>query len=238
MENEARAGGNGGPLRPLRLGVVGYGYWGPKLARVFGELPECTVAGIADHDPKRLHEAARAHRGTPVFHRVSDLLAQDLDGVAIATPIRSHARLAMRALAAGLDVFVEKPLAALADEAETMVAAAVVAGKTLMVGHTFVYHPAVEALRALVADGVIGDVLYLNSARLNLGLFQRDINVLWDLARTISPSSATCPGCEPLSVSARGAYHVRKGVCRCRLRAPGAAAQRDGAHSRQLARAV
>jgi predicted dehydrogenase len=166
----------------LRVGVIGAGYWGPNLVRNLNEAPGAEPVAVADLSDERL-EAVRkrfpAVRTTTDHRQLLDDRA--IDAVCIATPVGTHRKLAEEAFAAGKHVFVEKPLAGTTVDAEAIVRAAERAGRTLMVGHTFVYNPAVVAVKAILdADGV-GRVQYIDSQRVNLGLHQFDINVLWDL---------------------------------------------------------
>lgn len=166
----------------LRVGVIGAGYWGPNLVRNFSEAPGANVVAVADLDPARL---ATIRKRFPAVRTTTDhreLMADpDIDAVCVVTPISTHRPLALEALEAGKHVFVEKPLAGTAGDAEAIVRAAERAGRVLMVGHTFVYNPAVTAVRGLIERGDLGKVLYIDSQRVNLGLHQFDFNVLWDL---------------------------------------------------------
>ena len=170
------------PERDLRVAVVGAGYWGPNLIRNFSEAPGGDVVAVADLSADRL---AGIRKRFPAVRTVTDhrLLFADpaIDAVCLATPISTHRPLAEEAFAAGKHVFVEKPLAGSVADAEAIVRAASRAGRTLMVGHTFVYNPAVVAVRALLVAGELGTVQYIDSQRVNLGLHQFDSNVLWDL---------------------------------------------------------
>ena len=170
------------PERDLRVAVVGAGYWGPNLIRNFSEAPGGDVVAVADLSADRL---VAIRKRFPAVRTVTDhrLLFADpaIDAVCLATPISTHRPLAEEAFAAGKHVFVEKPLAGSVADAEAIVRAASRAGRTLMVGHTFVYNPAVVAVRALLAAGELGTVQYIESQRVNLGLHQFDFNVLWDL---------------------------------------------------------
>lgn len=167
----------------LRIGVIGYGYWGPNLVRNFAAGPRTQVAAIAEPSAARRQAAAIA---VPHIRCVDDAAAliadPTIDAVAIATPIFTHHALARAALAAGKHVLVEKPLAPSVAEAEELAALADRVGRVLMVDHTFVYTAAVRKIAALIAAGELGRVLYLDSVRINLGLFQPDYNVIWDLA--------------------------------------------------------
>src|SRR5919201_1322914 len=169
-------------MKPLRVAVIGAGYWGPNLVRNLNEAPGAEPVAVADLSEERLEPIRKRFPAvrTTTDHRTvfSD---PTVDAVAIATPVGTHRRLAEEALAAGKHVFVEKPLAPTSTDAEAIVGAAERAGKTLMVGHTFVYNPAVVMVRGLIETGELGRINYLDSQRVNLGLHQFDTNVLWDL---------------------------------------------------------
>ena len=168
----------------MKVGIVGYGYWGPKLARNFAEMPGVELAGIAEKDPTRRERVAAQHPWVPVHAATEDLLRRpDVDAIVVATPVRTHHALAKAALLAGKHLMVEKPLTENSAQAEELTALADDLGLTLMVGHTFQYNPAVRVLRELVASGELGEVYYIDAARLNLGIFQQDINVLGYLTR-------------------------------------------------------
>jgi predicted dehydrogenase len=166
----------------LRLGVIGAGYWGPNLVRNINEAPGADIAAVADLDPERL---GALHKRFPSVRTTTDhreiLNDPAIDAVCIVTPISTHRPLAEQAFAAGKHVFVEKPLAGTVADALAIVAAAERAGKVLMVGHTFVYNPAVTTVRGIIERGELGKIQYVDSQRVNLGLHQFDFNVLWDL---------------------------------------------------------
>ena len=166
----------------LRVAVIGAGYWGPNLIRNFNEAPGSEVVAVADLSADRL---APIRKRYPTIRTTTDhnevLADRAVDAVAIATPIKTHRRLCEEAFAAGKHVLVEKPLAGSVADAEAIVRAAERAGRTLMVGHTFVYNPAVTSVRALIERGELGKIQYIDSQRVNLGLHQFDFNVLWDL---------------------------------------------------------
>lgn len=167
---------------PLRVGVVGYGYWGPNLARNFQKLPSAAVTGIADTDEQKLSAAGRQHPHARLSADAGTLLDDpNLDAVVIATPTATHHDLARTALDAGKHVLVTKPLAQSSEEVELLIARAEAAGRVLMVDHTFIYTGAVRTIRELIASGKLGDIFYCDAIRINLGLIQRDVNVLWDL---------------------------------------------------------
>ncbi|MCD2195823.1 Gfo/Idh/MocA family oxidoreductase [Actinomycetospora endophytica] len=163
-----------------RVGVVGYGYWGSKHVRVLNGLPDVEVI-VIDADPTRLVEAQRVHGPVRVATSLDDCL-DDLDAVVVAAPPGAHAALATTALDAGKGVLVEKPLATSVADAEAMVELARTRGACLMVGHTFEYNPAVWKLKEIVDSGELGRILYIDTARLDLGRYQNDCNVIWDLA--------------------------------------------------------
>lgn len=167
----------------LRVGVIGYGYWGPNLVRNFNSGPRTKVVAIAEQSEKRRAVAANA---APTAKVVADATAlfedPEIDAIVIATPIFTHYSLAKRALEAGKHVLVEKPLTPSVQEAEELELLARKNKRVLMVDHTFVYTGAVKKIREVIAAGDLGRVLYFDSVRINLGLFQPDFNVIWDLA--------------------------------------------------------
>lgn len=197
----------------IKVGVIGCGYWGPKLVRNFYELPQSNITMISDLSQERLNSITQLYGSITPTTDYRQLLDSDVEAVCIATPIRTHYKLAKEALLAGKHVLVEKPLTASSAEAQELCEIAEARGLTLMVGHTFEYNPGVEKLRELIQSGELGDIYYIDSARLNLGLFQRDINVLWDLApHDFSIISFLMNGAEPISITARGAAHVMPNI--------------------------
>ena len=193
----------------IRIGVIGYGYWGPNLVRNFYETPGACVSRVSDLRPDRLKLVTSRYPTVGVTDSQQELIEDPaVDAVAIATPVRTHFELALRALQAGKHVFVEKPLAATVEQVKRLIDAAQGAGRVLMVDHTFVYTGAVRKMRELVEDGSIGDIYYYDSTRVNLGLFQHDVNVIWDLAvHDLSIMDYVMP-CTPVAVSATGLSHV------------------------------
>jgi predicted dehydrogenase len=193
----------------ITVGVIGYGYWGPNLLRNFAEQPGCRVGHVSDLRPDRLADAARRCPGATVSTDYREVLADPaVDGVAIATPVSTHFAIGMAALRAGKHVLIEKPLAATAEDAMRLVEEADRRGLVLLVDHTFVYTPAVQRIRDLAESGEIGDLYYYDSVRINLGLFQRDVNVLWDLAVHDLSIMDYVVRRQPLAVSATGLAHV------------------------------
>ena len=195
-----------------RIGLIGFGYWGPNLARNFHALPHCDLTAICDASRERRAKAANIYRSTRMFASTETMLASDIDSVAIATPARSHFALAQAALRAGKHVFVEKPLAMSIAEAEALVELAERLGLVLMVGHVFEYNPAVQHMKELLDAGAIGDLYYLYSTRVNLGRVQSDINALWSIAPHDVSILLYLLGQMPESVTARGARYLNGNV--------------------------
>ncbi|MBI2323325.1 MAG: Gfo/Idh/MocA family oxidoreductase [Chloroflexi bacterium] len=195
-----------------KVGVVGVGYWGPKIVRNLSEMPEADLRWVVDLDAGRLARVRAQYPAVRTTHSYADVLRSDVEAVVVATPIRTHHALAKAALLAGKHVMVEKPLTSSSAEATDLVRVAEERGLVLMVGHTFEYNPAVRVLRDIVASGEIGEVFYVDMARLNLGLFQSDINVLWDLAPHDLSILLYVLQRDPIAVSARGSAIVTPGV--------------------------
>ena len=168
--------------RPVGVGVVGLGYWGPNLLRVLGDQLDAEVRWMCDLDTDRLAKYRRRYPAARATTRIDRVLADpDVDAVLIATPVHTHYTLAAQALAAGKHVFVEKPLAQSSELADDLVALARERGLILMCGHTFLYSPPVRAVKRLIEAGTLGDIFFISSSRVNLGLHQRDVSVIWDL---------------------------------------------------------
>jgi predicted dehydrogenase len=168
-------------LRDVRLGVIGWGYWGPKLARNLENLPGVKVTMVADLDERRL-QFLEILQGIDATTRPEEVLYSDVDGVIIASPVCTHYQLAREALARGKHVLVEKPLTTSVEEAEHLVELADQRGLTLMVGHTFEYSPAINELKRLIDRGDLGKIYCIQMERMNLGRVRTDIDVIWDLA--------------------------------------------------------
>jgi predicted dehydrogenase len=192
----------------IGVGVVGYGYWGPNLVRNFMEAPASQVIAVCDLSDDRLAPLHRRYPAVETTSNYQDLLSDSrIDAVAVATPVSSHFALSMAALQAGKHVLVEKPLSASAAEAEALVAEAARRGRVLMVDHTFVYTGAVRKIHDLIATGALGDLYYYDSVRVNLGLFQHDVDVMWDLAvHDLSIIDYVLPE-RPIAVAATGMSH-------------------------------
>jgi predicted dehydrogenase len=192
----------------ITIGVIGYGYWGPNLARNIAQHPHAALHVVCDRDPARLAICRQTYpqvQTTTDYHAV--LADPALDAVAIATPVPTHAPLAAAALRAGKHVLVEKPMTDSRDAAQRLIDLATQQHRVLLVDHTYVYSGAVQKLAALVTDGSLGDVLYIDSVRANFGLVHRDTDVIWDLAvHDFSILDAVLPQ-HPVSVIATGAAH-------------------------------
>jgi predicted dehydrogenase len=193
----------------IRVGIIGYGYWGPNLARNFSEVPGFRLNIVADKEPGRLHQAQiRLPRIRTTEDAAELISAEDVELVAIATPVATHFDLAMSAIEAGKHVLIEKPMAATSEQCQLLVEAARDRHLTLMVDHTFVYTGAVRKIVELVRSGELGELYYYDSVRINLGLFQSDVNVVWDLAvHDLSIMDVVMPE-QPEQVSAVGVSHV------------------------------
>ncbi|MBR0670143.1 Gfo/Idh/MocA family protein [Neoroseomonas soli] len=194
----------------IGIGVIGYGYWGPNLARCVAETEGCRLTGIADASAPALARAAKRHPGATLHQDWSSLVADPAtDAILIATPVGTHHELALAALCAGKHVIVEKPITASSEDAHRLIEEAARRSRVLMVDHTFVYTSAVQKIGEIIARGELGEVFYYDSTRVNLGLFQHDVNVIWDLAvHDLSVLDFLLKE-QPLAVSASGAGHIR-----------------------------
>jgi predicted dehydrogenase len=199
-------------MRPIRVGVLGSGYWGPNLIRNFYEIPEANLKVVCDLRQERLDHIRDRYPEISTTRDYQELLDSDIDAVVIATPVSTHYRFAMECLKKGKHVLVEKPLTSNSVEAHSLVTTAREMEKVLMTGHTFVYNPAVIALKEIIASGEIGRVYYINGTRVNLGLYQPDVNVIWDLAPHDVSILLYILGIKPTSASARGGMYVKPGV--------------------------
>ncbi len=193
----------------IRVGVIGYGYWGPNLVRNFAENPHCEVVAVSDLRPDR--SAAARHRDQTIAATADchELIQNPLiDAVAVCTPVSTHYGLALEVLRAGKHVIVEKPMAASSEQASRLIDEAACRKRVLMVDHTFVYTGAIRKIRELIGEEDFGSVYYYDSLRVNLGLFQSDVNVVWDLAvHDFSILDYLLPS-RPCAVSATGLSHV------------------------------
>jgi predicted dehydrogenase len=199
-------------MAELRFGIIGWGYWGPKLARNLESIPRANVTMVADTDAHRLAGLMTQRPSIQTTTHIEDLIHSELDGIVIASPVRSHYQLAREALLYGKHVLVEKPLTASISEAEELVALAQRQQRILMVGHTFEYSPAVNELRNLVRNGDLGKIYYVEAERVNLGLFRSDINVIWDLAPHDISILLYLFGQRPEHISVQAHAHLQAGI--------------------------
>jgi predicted dehydrogenase len=199
--------------RPIQVGVAGLGYWGPNLARNLAAIPGCELSWMCDSSEEARARLAPSFPDTRATGDLDDMLSDpELDAVVLATPVPTHAELAVRVAEAGKHCFVEKPLAITAADAERAVEAFERAGRTLMVGHLLEYHPAVDRLKELVDGGELGDLYYLYGNRLNLGKLRADENALWSLGAHDVSVVLHLIDEEPEECSAHGESYVRDGV--------------------------
>jgi predicted dehydrogenase len=169
-------------MRELCFGVIGWGYWGPKIARNLDSLPHTSVTMVADLDARRLHSLELHQPSVQTTTDPDEIFTSDVDGIVISAPVRAHYQLARKALLHDKHVLVEKPLTNSIEQAEELIALSRERKRVLMVGHTFEYSPAVNELKKIIADGELGKIYCIEAERVNLGLFRPDINVIWDLA--------------------------------------------------------
>lgn len=197
----------------INVGVVGCGYWGPNLLRNFRSLQDCHAKVICDLDIKRLNHMKSLHPDIELCTRFEDLVARkDIDALVIATAGHTHYSMAKQSLTAGKHTFIEKPMATSTAECDELVELAAEKGLTLMVGHTFLYSAPVRKIRDIVKAGDIGELRYISARRLNLGLFQKTINVAWDLAPHDISIILYIMDSSPERVNCYGNSHVTKGI--------------------------
>jgi len=197
----------------IKTAVVGCGYWGPNLIRNFVACPLTELVWVYDNDPQKMDRATRMFPAVGKASVLSDILTDaDVSAVAIATPVNTHFKLAKACLESGKHVLLEKPLASSVAQGEELVRLARERGLQLMCDHTFCYTGAVRKMKELIDSGALGDVLYFDSIRINLGLFQQDVNVIWDLAPHDLSILDFLIGRRPSSVSAHGIAHTGNGI--------------------------
>jgi len=199
-------------LKQLQFGVIGYGYWGPQLVRNLSSLAGSSVEFIADLDEEQLARAETYHRHARLTRAAADLFESEIDAVIIATPVHTHYALARQALLADKHVFVEKPLAVKVSEVEDLIRLARERNRVLMVGYTFLYHKAVQELRRIIQEGQLGKLYYIDTQRLNLGLFRQDVNVVWDLAPHDLSMLRYMLNADPISVRATGVAYIQREI--------------------------
>jgi predicted dehydrogenase len=199
--------------RRIKVGVAGCGYWGPNLIRNFRSLPDCNLKMMCDLSTSRLKHLKSLYPEvageTDYLHMLNGI---NLDAVVIATDVKSHFPMAKAALLAGKHTFIEKPMAGRAEHCEELVDIAKKNGLVLMTGHTFLYSPVVKKIKEIIDSGDIGEIRYICARRLNLGLFQKDINVAWDLAPHDLSIILSIIGEQPITVNCRGSAHITPGV--------------------------
>lgn len=197
----------------IKIGIIGYGYWGPNLVRNFLNVNGGTVVSVAENREARIKHLLGLYPGIRVYNDGSELISDpDVDAIVIATPVFSHYDLAKQALLKGKHVLIEKPMTASVTEAQELIEIAARNNLVLMVDHTFLYTGAVQKIHQLIKSSEIGELRYFDSIRINLGLFQPDVNVLWDLApHDISILTFLCDE-QPVSVNATGTCHTNNGI--------------------------
>jgi predicted dehydrogenase len=196
-----------------KIAVVGAGYWGPNLIRNFASQRNCNELWVCDLNPKRLEWVKERFPTVHVTQNYDEVLNSKVDGVVVATSVGSHYSLASKALEAGKHVFVEKPLAASVEQATRLVDQAERSGKHLMVGHTFEYSPPVLKISEMMKNKELGQIFFVSSMRVNLGLHQKDVSVIWDLAPHDFSILFNWLGERPTMIAAVGKDYVQKGIC-------------------------
>jgi predicted dehydrogenase len=193
----------------INIGIIGYGYWGPNIVRNFNSLDGVKVHSICDSSQSALNRACKAYSHIAGTRDFTDVLTSpEIDAVAVITPVSTHFELAKKALENGKHVFVEKPFTATVAQAEELINLAEQKNLTIMVDHTFIFTGAVRKIKQLVDEKVLGDLYYYDSVRVNLGLFQRDVNVIWDLAPHDFAVMDYLIDEKPAAVAASGKAHV------------------------------
>ena len=222
--------------KQIKVGVVGCGYWGPNLVRNFRSLPDCNLKMICDLNEQRLAHLKSLYpevQGTTDYRHM--LNGVGLDAVVIATAVKTHYPMARASLLAGKHTLIEKPMACSSAECQELIAIAQKKGLVLMTGHTFLYSPAVRKIKEIVDNGDIGEIRYISARRLNLGLFQKDINVAWDLAPHDISIVLNIMGEQPATINCRGSAHITPGVEDVTTMCLSFPNQRIRHHSQQLA---
>lgn len=197
----------------IKIAVAGCGYWGPNIIRSFHSLQNCHVQMVCDLSKERLNHMGQLYPATKTTSSYEDLLKdEEIDAIAIATPVRFHYTMARESLLAGKHTFVEKPMATNGDECRELIEIAADKKLALMVGHTFIYSSAVMKIKEIVDSRDLGDLLYISSRRCNLGLCQKDINVAWDLAPHDISIILHTLNQMPVSINCQGKAHVNKKI--------------------------
>ncbi|HRO70387.1 MAG TPA: Gfo/Idh/MocA family oxidoreductase [Chitinophagaceae bacterium] len=197
----------------INLGVIGYGYWGPNIVRNFFNTKDCTVKAVADGRPERLAVLAKIFPSINGVATAEDIIQdKEIDAVVVATPVFTHYALAKKALENGKHVLIEKPMTSTVAQAEELIELAAKKGLTLMADHTFLYTGAVQKMKELIESDIVGTPRYFDSSRINLGLFQPDVNVLWDLAPHDISILTYLITEAPVSINATGISHTRNNI--------------------------
>jgi predicted dehydrogenase len=197
----------------IKVGIIGYGYWGPNLVRNFFIQKHCTVKAVADSRPIRLEYLKQLYPSINAVHDAYEIINDpEIDAIIIATPVFSHFELAQKALQKGKHILLEKPMASSVAECEELISLSTQNNLVLMVDHTFLYTGAVEKIKETIDAGTLGNIKYLDSTRINLGLFQPDINVLWDLAPHDLSILRYLYNAMPYSINATGISHTNNGI--------------------------
>jgi predicted dehydrogenase len=199
-------------MNKIPVGIIGCGYWGPNLIRNISSCPHTEVAAVFDSSPERLEKIRRTHGHLKLVSSLEQLLETPLQAVAIATPVSTHFSLARQCLEAGLHVLVEKPLASTVQEALALIHLAERNGRILMVDHTYLFSNSVCRIKELIEQGELGDLYYVDSIRINLGLFRHDVNVVWDLAPHDLSIVDHVLGYDARSISAWGCAHANPDI--------------------------
>ena len=197
----------------INIGLIGYGYWGPNLARNFNSNPNFRLTAVCDFSSDRLDVAGKLYPQAKLLKNIDEFMDHTgLDAVAVATPVSTHFDLAKKAFLAGKHVWIEKPMTDKVEQAEELIDLAQAKNKTIIVDHTFVYTGAVRKIKKIIESGEIGDLIYYDSTRVNLGLFQQDVDVIWDLAaHDLSIMDHLMP-VKKLAVSATGSDHYKNEI--------------------------
>lgn len=205
--------GGGGKREMLDIAVVGCGYWGPNLIRNFNSLTGACVVAVCDNDEARLNHMRTLYPNVETTRDFKEILANDqVEAIVIATPVSRHHEMGMASLEAGKHTFIEKPMARSSKECVDLIKGAEDRNLTLMVGHTFVYTSVVNRIKEIIDAGDLGEILYISARRLNLGLFQDDINVAWDLAPHDISIILYLLSEKPIGINCQGKCHIRKGI--------------------------
>ncbi len=200
-------------MNEVKVGIIGYGYWGPNIVRNFFSTAECVVAKVADRRPERRALLSKVYPTIVPVAEASDIIDDpEIDAVVVASPVFTHYELARKALLAGKHVLIEKPMTSSVREADELINLAAQKSRSLMVDHTFLYTGAVQKMKQVLTDGTLGNPAYFDSSRINLGLFQPDVNVLWDLAPHDISILLFLVDRQPVSINATGISHTRNGI--------------------------